>query len=52
MYNAIAVVDKMDDNFSRYNQRVLEIKSGVLQYYSKIPKTYDPKKAKDFDFEA
>jgi hypothetical protein len=49
MYDLISVVDKMDDNFSRYNQRVLEIKGGVLQYYSKVPKDFDFKKIKDQD---
>ena len=49
MHDTISVVDKMDDNFSRYNQRVLEIKGGVLQYYSKVPKDFDLKKFKEQD---
>lgn len=40
--NLIDIVEKYDDSFKQLNKRILEIDSGILRYYSKVPQDFNP----------
>jgi hypothetical protein len=40
--NAFVVAKKIDDAMRTFNPRVIHVEEGVIKYYSKVPKNFDP----------